>query len=205
MFTARHRSLPPTRTEDWTIEGPTAPFSATYRHTEGAWLPSGWSSAGGPPQSGPGRPARILAELRKCLRARYVGTSGADTITRIYSFGIGQSPARAALAMASGTGIGPPEGANGGYGSIPAVEQACRGGRQWVEICRPTDGRQWQNCASSGRSWVQVENLCLPAIKPYCDCRCLQTASRAECSPSPKRRDPGACGRSQTFNRRTGS
>ena len=37
----------------------------------------------GPPQSGPGRPARILAELRKCLRAGYVGTRDADTITRL--------------------------------------------------------------------------------------------------------------------------
>jgi hypothetical protein len=63
-----------------------------------------------PPNSGPGRRARILAELRRWFRTRYVGTRDADAITRIYSFGIGQSTARAALAMASGTGIGPPGG-----------------------------------------------------------------------------------------------
>ena len=204
MFTARHRSLPPTRTEDWTIEDRPRRLVRPVGIRKALGCRQAGRVQGGPPQSGPGRPARILAELRKCLRAGYVGTSHADTITRVHSFGIGQSPARAALAMASGTGIGPPE-ANGGYESIPAVEQACLGGRQWVAICRPPDRRQWQSCASSGRSWVQVEDLCLPAIKPYCDCRCLQTASRAECSPSPKRRDPGACGRSQTFNRRTGS
>jgi hypothetical protein len=27
-----------------------------------------------------------------------------------------------------------------------------------VGFCCPTDGRQWHNCASSGRSWVQVES-----------------------------------------------
>jgi hypothetical protein len=44
VFTARHRSLAPTRTENRTTAEPTAPFNATYQHT-------------GPPQSGPGRPS----------------------------------------------------------------------------------------------------------------------------------------------------
>jgi hypothetical protein len=120
MFTARHRSLPPTRTEDWTIEDRPRRLVRPIGIRKALGCRQAGRVQGGPPQSGPGRPARILAELRKCLRARYVGTSGADTITRICSFGIGQSPARAALAMASRTGIGPP-GVNGGYGSNPAV------------------------------------------------------------------------------------
>ena len=151
MFTARHRSLPPTRTEDWTIEDRPRRLVRPIGIRKALGCRQAGRVQRGPPQSGPGRPARILAELRKCLRARYVGTSGADTITRICSFGIGQSPARAALAMASGTGIGPP-GANGGYGSTPAAhpvsnEWRCRVvSRRWAAPSQP------QDCAPCCRS-----------------------------------------------------
>jgi hypothetical protein len=125
VFTARHRSLPPTRTENWTIEGPTAPF--TVMRPIGIRKALGCRQAGRvqrPPQSGPGRPARILAELRKCLRARCIGTRDADTIGRIYPFGTGQSPARAALAMASGKGPPGRTAAMGGWQlAIPMHER----------------------------------------------------------------------------------
>ena len=114
MFTARHRSLPPTRTEDWTIEDRPRRLVRPIGIRKALGCRQAGRVQRGPPQSGPGRSARILAELRECLRARHVGTRGADTITRIGSFGIGQSPARAALAIASGTGIGH-QGANGGW------------------------------------------------------------------------------------------
>ena len=137
MFTARHRSLPPTRTEHWTIEDRPRRLVRPIGIRKALGCRQAGRVQRGPPQSGPGRPARILAELRKCLRARYVGTRDADTITRIYSFGIGQSPAWPASAMASGTGIGPP-GANGAMGrtrpSLRSIWMAQEGG--WVaDIC----------------------------------------------------------------------
>jgi hypothetical protein len=85
----------------------------------------GPSQVQGPPQSGPGGPARILAELRKCLRTMYVGT-----ITRIF-----------------GKRHRPPGGKRAAMGrTLPFVYCPTNDVFGWIPDLRPAALRR-QNCA----------------------------------------------------------
>ena len=115
-----------------------------------------------PPNSGPGRRARILAELRKWFRTRYVGTRDADTMTRNYSFGIGQSPGT----CRSGNGI-------------RNRHRPTRGERRlWVEVGR--SGRRRAMAGTGGKRCSALpvgtasvrQKRSLVVLRPYGSDRC---------------------------------